>query len=370
MSFASELRHCVKIFLIIGFFGVAVFSGVQETKQLQCMFSDRLYTIGDSWYHFVNNSKTPLCLICHCQEKGRISCTTSTCEENKCSYTVNSKESCCNKCITHEIEKPTIPQMSEGYLTCLDNGHIYKDGETFASTTTSLQPQQPNQCVQCVCQEGRILCRLKTCKLATCSKTISTPDDCCQVCQGAEDVNNKDIDSQDHVLVTFMITDESTKRRNSTNDCLSGGQIYPQGATWHPVIGPLGQMECVICKCQLGKVECSRLNCKETKSCNKLKQVPGRCCPVCISEEVSEDVTSSKEIPQQNPLSNETPEKLCIPKKRDALVYRSQASHRLSGYYQYAFQTQNDHGTVRLLSWTVKAATRRLSVLAISNLAV
>lgn len=55
------------------------------------------------------------------------------------------------------------------------------------------------------------------------------------------------------------------------------------GTTWHPVVGPFGTMECVVCKCVRGQIECGRLKCQPKKDmpCAKPMKVEGHCCPIC-----------------------------------------------------------------------------------------
>ncbi|XP_076335750.1 uncharacterized protein LOC143238959 isoform X2 [Tachypleus tridentatus] len=231
------------------------------------------------------------------------------------------------------------------------SGKSYSRGDTWYHLADN--PKGPI-CLACHCQEnGQVNCTTNKCGTQLCSYEDDIDERCCKKCT---DVEIEDTNTREHMLGTFTFTD---KTRNSRNDCLSGGQIYSQNATWHPVIGPLGQMDCVVCKCQLGKVVCNRLSCKETKTslCAKVAHVLGHCCPICVNEETESpnETLTFKEVQKQNPLVNETIEKNCIPRQMDIIVFRSQGISQLSGYYQYAFRKLNDHRLTRLLFWMVKA---------------
>lgn len=79
----------------------------------------------------------------------------------------------------------------------------------------------------------------------------------------------------------------SFNQRFNDRDCKSGGRVYSEGAKWHPIIGPFGQMECVVCTCKSGNVECSRINCPPAQklACIKPKRVQGQCCLICTNDD-------------------------------------------------------------------------------------
>ena len=91
-----------------------------------------------------------------------------------------------------------------------------------------------------------------------------------------------------HLVTIYSPNDDSsaTDQRLTANDCKSGGKVYPNGDKWHPIIGPFGQMECVVCVCNSGSVECSRITCPhlDHSSCLKPKRVQGQCCPSCADQ--------------------------------------------------------------------------------------
>jgi hypothetical protein len=60
-----------------------------------------------------------------------------------------------------------------------------------------------------------------------------------------------------------------------------------EGEAWHPVIGPLGPMLCVLCQCRTARIECSRFRCPEPSQlpCLKPSRPPGQCCEACPTPE-------------------------------------------------------------------------------------
>lgn len=70
------------------------------------------------------------------------------------------------------------------------------------------------------------------------------------------------------------------------------------GSNWHPIIGPFGMMECVVCKCLKGQIDCGRLKCppKKEMPCPKPVKVEGHCCPICNSMISNGKVETYQEI--------------------------------------------------------------------------
>ncbi|XP_054159238.1 chordin-like protein 1 [Oppia nitens] len=264
-------------------------------------------------------------------------------------------------------------------MSCLHNGHLYYDNQIFASNTTSIQKSQSNQCVQCICQAGLVLCRLKTCYPNSCSTVGDNSnrlnEDCCPLRSSCRDkpISDSDNDSKndDYLVSIYSPNDDSTANNNNNkpfggNDCKSGAKIYENGAKWHPMIGPFGQMDCVICVCMSGTVQCSRISCDHLiKDCHKTKQIQGQCCPICVdpinTESQKSDLnnhrtqqTFSHSMSYNNSKINDNFQQICIPLKLDTIVYRSHAQSSNSAYYQYAFQTNKTNRSTTLYSFTLK----------------
>ncbi len=75
---------------------------------------------------------------------------------------------------------------------------------------------------------------------------------------------------------------------NNGSPCFAGGKTHPHGSQWHPVMGPFGEMECVLCICDEGQISCHRLHCPSAQALGcggrDLIKITGRCCPTCPSE--------------------------------------------------------------------------------------
>lgn len=89
--------------------------------------------------------------------------------------------------------------------------------------------------------------------------------------------------------MTFFSPDEGSmgsNRQNNVKNCLSAGKAHKHGTTWHPIIGPFGQMDCVICTCKMGNIQCSRIDCPTFNKlpCSNPKKVERQCCAVCPND--------------------------------------------------------------------------------------
>nr|XP_053633805.1 chordin-like protein 1 [Cherax quadricarinatus] len=82
-------------------------------------------------------------------------------------------------------------------------------------------------------------------------------------------------------MVSF--SDPSPPKGSANLDCKIGGRYFVNGSVWHPVIGPFGEMDCVLCRCYNGRIDCSRLKCqsRDKLHCAMPVKVAGQCCPVC-----------------------------------------------------------------------------------------
>ncbi|GIX94278.1 chordin-like protein 1 [Caerostris darwini] len=338
----------------------------------------------------------------------------------------NAARSAMNSDLVSDSEKAEDFQMQdEAKFPCLHSGRVYQDGEEFSSNATDLQAEKPNQCIHCICKTrtifvldfelndehilchsftpkelargvsqleestevfhpkigfipsrqkkryglfrsqvrngstGLVLCRLKNCDSLHCFS--SDPKQCCPSCKDVI-LPSEQASPPNPVLVTIMVSDSQSQR----GDCIAAGVTYSHGSSWHPVIGPFGPMDCVYCKCQNGKIECSRLNCPPLHQlpCSKPIQVPGHCCPLCTDG--AADLEKDMEPPlHQPPISVSVEHKRqipdvkkppihCLPPQTNTVVFRSHASSSSSAYYQYAFQSVNGDQSTRLLTWTVK----------------
>ncbi|RWS04878.1 hypothetical protein B4U79_17288 [Dinothrombium tinctorium] len=93
-----------------------------------------------------------------------------------------------------------------------------------------------------------------------------------------------DDNKNENPLITFLNAEnwDASDPKNA-NKCKSGNRVFANGATWHPIMGPFGPMDCVNCKCVSGNIQCARIDCIPAYRlpCNKPKRLEGQCCPSC-----------------------------------------------------------------------------------------
>jgi len=377
-----------------------------------CTFSSKTYSTGDVWYSRLGQRGALYCVACLCQEGGKINCTIHQCGQ-ECVSPQTTNECClfCSKEPRAMMSAPSAaaaavaaPALTssrkssatttsssisssssssstknvtsfaerEAATTCLHNGNVYRHKERFSSPSIGLKPEHANQCVQCACEAGMVLCQLRDCVKPDCEKPIRTHEDCCPVCP---DPAGR-LDEMDNSPVIIQQTDTKLE------DCISGGRYYLHGSTWHPVMGPFGPMDCVNCVCKLGRIECHRLDCPDrlTLNCDTPVKVTGRCCPVCplqgdnqgtlqsmssspMTREASMPRSTSSTshfrdakshvrtssappssgarlLPSMTPSlkSSPSPSSLCLPENYDTLVYRALGGANSSTFIQYVFQ--------------------------------
>lgn len=362
-----------------------------------CTFTSRNYAAGDVWYPRLGQRGALHCVACICQEGGKINCTIHECGGEECT---SPESAATNECCIHcakEAKSSTLMAAStrpaslypdevpvssfsssdlsgsstSPGVTCLHNGNVYRHKERFTSSNVGLKPEHPDQCVQCSCEGGMVMCQLKDCPKADCEKPIRTKDDCCPVCP---DPAGR-VDEMDNSPV--IIQQQTDGINGKMEDCISGGRYYLHGTTWHPVMGPFGPMDCVNCKCKSGRIECQRLECpsRPALGCERPVKVAGRCCPVCplYEGDIQGPVTpllssspitgtrsniqgtsgmdsSSKIRTSNRPLPPHSSSSLikssthhanftlCLPKEYDVVVYRAQGGGNASEFIQYIFQ--------------------------------
>ncbi|KAJ9586863.1 hypothetical protein L9F63_019545, partial [Diploptera punctata] len=190
--------------------------------------------------------------------------------------------------------------------------------------------------------EGLVLCEEQVCDKLNCQEPVHVQDKCCPQCP--EEAENKGTSSP----VTFKNSIDGHNK-----ECVSSGKYYVDGSTWHPVIGPFGPMDCVMCKCNAGTIECSRYKCPAVSELPCVKPVTqfGQCCPVCPFKVMSV-------VQAENGKGEDDGSGLlqCVPNTSELVVYRSHGAGNLSEFLQYAFQHVTNSGhDVDLHSWVMRS---------------
>ncbi|KAG8199201.1 hypothetical protein JTE90_016025 [Oedothorax gibbosus] len=349
MSFSTDLSTHIILIVFIDIAASLDIPPASSFSKLKCSFIDQVYEVNQTWYKYFKNPEADVCVRCICKADtfgSSARCTNTTCNRNLCEE--STKHECCSECY-ESVANIQLPK-NDAKFPCLHNGKIYQDGEEFSSNSTSLQAKKPNQCIHCKCKSGLVLCRLKNCDSMHCFSM--EPQGCCSSCVD-EMLPSEQASQPNPVLVTIMLS--SSQSHNG--DCIAAGITYSHGSSWHPVIGPFGPMDCVYCKCQNEKIECSRLSCPplQTLPCSKPIQEPGHCCPVCTEGKLEMDQPSVV-IPVEQTKQHQNSMALveCLPPQTNTVVFRSHASSSSSAYYQYAFQPAIGEYSTRLLTWTIK----------------
>ncbi|KAF4527905.1 hypothetical protein B566_EDAN011296 [Ephemera danica] len=377
-----------------------------------CRFGDYEYNVGSTWNPRLETQGVVFCVTCRCFPgtglSGRMNCTSQECPVVRCTGDP-STDLCCRICketqssggggSSRKSPPPSAtapggggPLMlpppgaapAEG-PSCLHGGRQYREGQRFSSNLTILRPTGPEQCVQCQCQAGVVMCDVISCERPTCRQPVTTPDNCCPQCpaiaptsqasSGPAVLNPASSEYQNLLPVYFGNPETSVKNKRGKS-CLSGGRQYMEGEAWHPVIGPLGPMLCVLCQCRSSRIECSRFRCPEPSQmpCAKPERPPGQCCEMCPSPTPAHTLAlqppqpiphlrgthqssyiasaAADSSPQQSPSSPS----LCLPPGADLLTYRARgpvlapSTNNETELLQYAFSQQSP-GDVELHAW-------------------
>ncbi|XP_013415820.1 chordin-like protein 1 isoform X2 [Lingula anatina] len=301
-----------------------------------CLFDETEYRVGDVWHPFLKPHGYLQCVNCTCKLGGEVECETVDCPKMDCFNVIQRPGQCCPTCLDDlppDVSKKEERENERLYQDCSHHGIQYQHGAVFASNKTALKPTQDNQCVQCTCADGDVLCRLKTCLPLPCTKLIYIKEDCCPVCEDVSELaGTLDKSYPSNVLkhgetVSKVALGESSYSRNS--DCQSGGRAYRNGESWHPVVGPFGKMKCVLCTCERGHVSCRRPICEpeENLTCSDPVKPAGECCKRCLSDadnSTTKESTYSFQLPTNSP-------RLCAPPGVEYLVYElsSQSEYRI-----------------------------------------
>ncbi|XP_064091590.1 chordin-like protein 2 [Macrobrachium nipponense] len=217
--------------------------------------------------------------------------------------------------------------------SCKVSGKLYRHGETFSSNYSDAVEEK---CEQCYCNDGLTQCRTKTCPPILCSNPIYTTHDCCRTC----------IDSDSNDLnwdAVMSFSDPNSPKRKWNHDCALGNRYYTNGSIWHPILGPFGKMNCVVCRCFNYKIDCMRLKCptREQLQCEQPVQVTGQCCKVCPLNPKTPGVPNG-----QPPMSGTMVR--CLNARMDMAVWRNEGGGGKSSVLQHVFQPLQESDDLRM----------------------
>ncbi|KAG7246858.1 hypothetical protein CRUP_013197, partial [Coryphaenoides rupestris] len=127
-------------------------------------------------------------------------------------------------------------------------GDLYVEGETWSL----------DECTQCTCRKGRVLCDSEVCPPALCPAPTKSKDTCCHVCS-----------EEDRLSALLPVTPSQQEY------CITGeGDVLLSGDSWKP-------NACTSCTCASGTVECFSQRCPAAR-CRVPVLRKGQCCPHCL----------------------------------------------------------------------------------------
>ncbi|XP_060082675.1 uncharacterized protein LOC132561972 isoform X2 [Ylistrum balloti] len=200
-----------------------------------CVLGKTNYADGDVW-------RFNECVNCTCNGT-RVDCVKEHCPTPSCTEPKIVPGVCCPFC---EVVPGDNGEADNGGKGCQYDGDEYSDGEVFTSNSTGIILNADNQCINCICTKGDVLCYLKTCNIPKkCKKWLNHSDNCCRQCA----------------------------------DCLdSEGTIHENGSEWRPQVS-----NCVTCSCLNGEIDCHKLTCPpdDLLPCKNPRRRGNSCCKTC-----------------------------------------------------------------------------------------
>lgn len=222
-----------------------------------CMLGGTSYADGDTW-------KFDECVNCTCNGT-RVDCFKELCPTPTCTEPKILAEVCCPFC---EVDPDVNGVTEPGGQDCHHDGITYADGQVFTSNSTGIILNTDNQCINCICTKGEVLCYLKTCNIPKkCKKWLNHSDSCCPQC--ADDLN-----------ASLGENGSSVGRdQKDENDCLdTEGEIHRNGSLWRPSVS-----NCVTCSCLDGEIDCHKIRCPADSllPCKNPRRRGNDCCRSC-----------------------------------------------------------------------------------------
>ncbi|XP_030213056.1 cysteine-rich motor neuron 1 protein isoform X2 [Gadus morhua] len=202
----------------------------------QCFTSNgQRYEEGKSWHDG--------CRDCYCQS-GREMCVLISCPVPSCASPVVRPDQCCPTCDDESGSGQPV-----GMDLCrAPGGELYVEGETW----------NLDECTQCTCRKGRVLCDTEVCPPALCPSPAKPKGACCHACSEEDEVSS--------------LLPVNTSQQEY---CITGeGDVLLAGDSWKP-------NACTSCTCTNGTVECFSQRCPAAR-CRVPVLRKGQCCPHCL----------------------------------------------------------------------------------------
>ncbi|XP_071949938.1 chordin-like protein 1 [Antedon mediterranea] len=293
------------------------------------------YSVGSSWHPYFVQSGLDYCTLCTCLHQDDVSCQRIQCPDvTLCESVKSIAGQCCKQCTDSE-ENSTLGSSHSSIETaeeseCRHGESTYRQGESF--TLEEYSSVRPNQCTQCTCVDGHIECALRRCIPVPCKQPLYLPNSCCPICRIKEVeesqrgnnnstqrlAHNAEIQTSElETRPTIILEDTEEKDRPmnvSGGSCKTDNGLYIHGQRWHPNVYPFGVMDCVVCHCINGEMNCTPVVCKKNEDlpCSFPVAVTGHCCPTC---------PDSNRVPFSNRPSIKAEPPMCLQQRENVVVY-------------------------------------------------
>lgn len=208
------------------------------------------YEEGDSWHDG--------CRDCYCHS-GREMCVLITCPVPSCPNPVVRSDQCCPTC--EDDSGSGQPEGMDMVVCRAPGGELYVEGETW----------NLDECTQCTCRRGRVLCDTEVCPPALCHTPFINKDTCCHICPEESPLLPVNSSQQEYCIT-------------------SDGDVLLAGDSWKP-------NACTSCTCNNGTIQCFSQRCPAA-NCRVPVLRKGQCCPHCLEMTTSVPVTLSTGAPK------------------------------------------------------------------------
>ncbi|XP_053513830.1 chordin isoform X1 [Artibeus jamaicensis] len=244
-----------------------------------CFFEGQQRPHGSRWAPNYDR----LCSVCTCQ-KGTVICDPVVCPTLGCLSSVRMPGQCCPVCPGKEDVRdlPGLPRSRDPGEGC------YFDGDrSWRASGTRWHPVVPPfglmKCAVCTCKgdTGEVHCEKVQCPRLACAHPVrANPTDCCKQCPA---------------VVYPQLGDPM--QADGPRGCRFSGRWFPESQSWHPLVYPFGEMNCITCKCGGGVPHCERDNCSLPLSCGPGKE--SRCCSHCTPRQSAAENRTVPELEKE-----------------------------------------------------------------------
>ncbi|XP_065324486.1 uncharacterized protein LOC135931358 isoform X2 [Gordionus sp. m RMFG-2023] len=252
------------LFIFVGLSFSLLFLMINSNRISSCKFGDVFYQVDDIWYPKikVDSQKTreSLPIKCQCLKSRNVRCKLSHCKDHpdiyEClslqnkgskdleydnsSYHSEKDKSILSAHLIVDSNRPFIKKFyskdqnginhknkvyraryDETSKDCVFRGKFYKHYSKFTTNYSGLATKNSDQCVECICTNQKILCRLRTCGFIAsfdCEEkelVVAEKEGCCPVCKSS--IPRIKEDWLDDVYDDYNYKDKNLHQRESRN---------------------------------------------------------------------------------------------------------------------------------------------------------